>query len=301
VGDSRPIGVFDSGLGGLTVAKEIFRLMPFERIVYLGDTARVPYGGKSEDAIRRFGLQDARVLLEHGVKMLIVACNTVSSVALDYLERRIKDIPVIGVVLPGARAAAMRSADRRVGVIGTAATIRSGAYAKAIHSIDPTIKVYGKPCPLFVPLVEEGLIDSDITRLAVQHYLYEMVDLGIDTLILGCTHYPILMEVIQSTVGNRIQLVDSALWTAKEAQNIMRALGTAYPSPPQAQPEQYGQQMQVRRLTEFSVEASEGFAASRFLVSDVTPNFESVAQTLVGAGLPGIEKVAVEELEEKEL
>jgi len=293
VGDSRPIGVFDSGLGGLTVAKEIFRLMPKERIIYLGDTARVPYGGKSEETIRRFGLQDARTLLDLNVKMLIVACNTVSSVAIDYLERHIKNIPVIGVVLPGARAAAARSAEKRVGVIGTAATVRSGAYAKAIQSIDPNIKVYGKPCPLFVPLVEEGLIDSDITRLAVQHYLYEMVDLGIDTLILGCTHYPILMEVIQSTVGNRIQLVDSALWTAKEAQHIMKVLGTEYPA--QGSIEQNG------RSSQFSIEASEGFAASRFLVSDVTPNFELVAETLLGAGLPSIEKVSVEELEEKEL
>jgi glutamate racemase len=295
VGDSRPIGVFDSGLGGLTVVKEIFRLMPRERIIYLGDTARVPYGSKSEETIRRFGLQDARALLDLDVKMLVVACNTVSSVAIDYLERHIKEIPVIGVVLPGARAAATRSAQKRVGVIGTAATIRSGAYAKAINSIDPSIKVYGKPCPLFVPLVEEGLIDSDITRLAVQYYLYEMVDLGIDCLILGCTHYPILMEVIQSTVGNRIQLVDSALWTAKEAQHIMKALGAEYP----AAQTQTDPKEQSKRPGQFSLDTSEGFAASRFLVSDVTPNFESVAETLLGAGLPSIEKVSVEELEKE--
>ncbi len=304
MGDTRPIGVFDSGLGGLTVAKEIFRLMPWERIIYLGDTARVPYGGKSEETIRRFGLQDARTLLDLNVKMLIVACNTVSSVAIDYLERHIKDVPVIGVVLPGARAAATRSAEKRIGVIGTAATVRSGAYAKAINSIDPSIKVYGKPCPLFVPLVEEGMIDNDITRLAVQHYLYEMVDLGIDTLILGCTHYPILMEVIQSTVGNRIQLVDSALWTAKEAQHIMKATGTEYPAAQSHSKsmEQQERQAAVKRAAgQFSADNSEGVAASRFLVSDVTPNFESVAETLLGAGLPSIEKVSVEELEEKEV
>ncbi|MCL2182497.1 MAG: glutamate racemase [Chitinispirillia bacterium] len=274
--DSRPIGVFDSGLGGLTVAKEIFRLMPNERIIYLGDTARVPYGSKSEETIRRFGLQDARVLKDMDVKLLIAACNTVSSVAMDYLQEHIKDIPVIGVVLPGARAAALRSAEKRVGVIGTAATIRSGSYARAINNIDPGIKVYGKPCPLFVPLVEEGLIDSDITRMAVQHYLYEMVDLGVDCLILGCTHYPILMEVIQSTVGNRIQLVDSALWTAKEAQNILQAMGMS------------------------AGEDAAGLQASKFLVSDITPNFETVAETLLGTPLPGIEKVPVEELEGKQ-
>ena len=273
--DARPIGVFDSGLGGLTVAREIFRLMPNERIIYFGDTARVPYGGKSEETIRRFGFQDAMALKEMDVKLLIAACNTVSSVAMDYLERHIKDIPVIGVVLPGARAAVNRSAEKRVGVIGTTATIRSGSYAKAMQNIDPNIKVYGKPCPLFVPLVEEGLIDSEITRSAVQHYLYEMVDLGIDCLILGCTHYPILMEVIQSTVGNRIQLVDSALWTAKEAQNILKVTGALAP------------------------DGVDGFASSRFLVSDITPNFEAVAKTLLGMDLPNIEKLPVEVLEEK--
>ncbi|MDR0331046.1 MAG: glutamate racemase [Chitinispirillales bacterium] len=295
MGDSRPIGVFDSGLGGLTVAKEIFRLMPSERIIYLGDTARVPYGGKSEETIRRFGLQDARALLDLDVKLLVVACNTVSSVAIDYLERHIKGIPVIGVVLPGARAAATRSAEKRIGVVGTAATVRSMSYARAIHNIDPNIKVYGKPCPLFVPLVEEGLIDSDITRLAVQHYLYEMVDLGIDCLILGCTHYPILMEVIQSTVGNGIQLIDSALWTAKEAQNIMKALGIESAAPSEQREAAGGG---VRNSVVDN--AGGGLAASRFLGSDVTPNFEAVAEALLGARLPSIEKVPVEELEEKE-
>ncbi|MDR3013294.1 MAG: glutamate racemase [Chitinispirillales bacterium] len=275
MGDERPIGVFDSGLGGLTVAKEIFRLMPGERIIYLGDTARVPYGNKSEEAIKRFGLQDARMLLDMDIKLLIAACNTVSSVALSHLEQHVKDIPVIGVVWPGARAATSKSVEKRIGVIGTAATIRSGSYAKAINSIDPNIKVYGKPCPLFVPLVEEGLIDSDITRAAVQHYLYEMVDLGIDCLILGCTHYPILMEAIQGAVGNRIQLIDSALWVAKEAQNILKATNAA------------------------AAGDTGGFTLSRFLVTDLTPNFEPVAEALLGAGIPNIEKIAVEELEKK--
>jgi glutamate racemase len=274
--DSRPIGVFDSGLGGLTVAREIFRLMPKERIIYLGDTARVPYGNKSEETIRRFALQDARALLDMDVKMVIVACNTVSSVALDYLEQHIKGVPVIGVVLPGARAAANGSAEKKIGVIGTAATIRSNSYAKAIHNIDPDIKVYGKPCPLLVPLVEEGLIDNEITRLTVEHYLYELVDMGIDCLILGCTHYPILMEAIMGAVGNRVQLVDSALWTAREAQNILSAMNAHVPNT-----------------------VPDGLASSKFLVTDITPNFEIVAKTLLGATLPGIEKVDVETLERK--
>jgi len=275
--DSRPIGVFDSGLGGLTVAKEIFRLMPNERIVYLGDTARVPYGSKSEETIRRFAAQDANALRDMDIKLLIAACNTVSSVAMEYLEERVRDIPVIGVVKPGAKAAALRSVEKRIGVTGTAATIRSGSYSKAIHSIDPSIKVYGKPCPLFVPLVEEGLIDSEITRLAAEHYLYELIDLGIDCLILGCTHYPILTGIIQGVAGSRVRLVDSAMWTAKEAQDILGGLGALAPG-----------------------DGTGGLAASRFLVSDITPNFEPVAETLLGTRLPGIEKVSVEELEEKQ-
>ncbi len=273
--DTRPIGVFDSGLGGLTVVKEILRLMPSERIIYLGDTARVPYGGRSEDTIRQFGLQDAKVLVDMNIKLLVVACNTVSSVALDYLEQHVKEIPVIGVVLPGARAAVLRTAEKKVGVIGTAATIRSGSYAKAIQNIDPAIKVFGKACPLFVPLVEEGLLDSDITRLVAQHYLYEMIDLGVDCLILGCTHYPLLMEVIQGTVGNRMQLLDSALWTAKEAQDILTALDALAPR------------------------NADGIAASRFLVSDLTPHFETLAETFLGKKLPLIEKVTLEELAHK--
>ncbi|MFP4163258.1 MAG: glutamate racemase [Chitinispirillaceae bacterium] len=273
--DTRPIGVFDSGLGGLTVVKEILRLMPSEKVIYLGDTARVPYGGRSEETIRQFGLQDAQVLIDMDIKLLVVACNTVSSVALDFLKERIKEIPVIGVVLPGARASVLRTAEKRVGVIGTAATTRSASYAKAIHNIDSKIKVFGKACPLFVPLVEEGLLDSDITRLVAQHYLYEMVDLGVDCLILGCTHYPLLMEVIQGTVGTRIQLLDSALWTAKEAQDILIAIDALAPK------------------------NADGLASSRFLVSDLTPHFESLAETFLGEKLPVIEKVTLEELVHK--
>ncbi len=270
--DTRPIGVFDSGLGGLTVVKEIQRLMPAEKVVYLGDTARCPYGGRSDETIAKFGLQDAQFLLDMDIKLLIVACNTVSSVALDYLEHTIKSVPVIGVVLPGARAAVLRTADRKVGVIGTAATIRTNSYKNAMHCVDPGVKVYGKACPLFVPLVEEGLIDSDITRLVAQHYLYDMIDIGVDCLILGCTHYPLLMEVIQGTVGTRMQLLDSALWTAKEAQDILTALNALAPK------------------------ESDGHALSRFLISDLTPHFESLAESFLGRPLPSVEKLALEEL-----
>jgi len=270
--DTRPIGVFDSGLGGLTVVRELFRLMPGERIVYLGDTARCPYGGRSEETIRSFGMQDAQLLMEMDIKLLVVACNTVSSVALDYIERHIKETPVVGVVLPGARAAALRTAERKVGVIGTTATIRAGAYTRAIQTLDPAIKVYGKACPLFVPLVEEGLLDHEITRLTVQHYLRELLDLGADCIILGCTHYPLLIQTIQEFVGTRTHCVDSALWTAKEVQNILMALG------------------------DLSPEKAGGLSASRFMVTDYAPRFKELAAAFLGAALPSIDLVELEKL-----
>lgn len=270
--DPRPIGVFDSGLGGLTVVRELFRLMPGERIVYLGDTARCPYGGRSEETISTFGMQDARLLMDLDIKLLVVACNTVSSVALDYIQKNIKEIPVVGVVLPGARAAALRTAERKVGVIGTAATIRAGAYVRAVQAQNTAIKVYGKACPLFVPLVEEGLLDHEITRLAVQYYLAELLDIGVDCIILGCTHYPLLLRTIQEHVGTRIHLVDSALWTAKEVQDILAALG------------------------DISPEKDGGLAASRFMVTDFTPRFRELAVSFLGAELPSVERVTLEQL-----
>jgi glutamate racemase len=270
--DPRPIGMFDSGMGGLTVVKELLSCMPGERLVYLGDTARYPYGGRSDETIRTFGLEDARFLLSRDIKMLIVACNTVSSVALDDIQRECNEIPVIGVVAPGARAAVSRTASKKVGVIGTLATIRAQSYQKAIASLDAGIKTYGKACPLFVPLVEEGLADSDITRLAAQHYLYELVDYGIDCLILGCTHYPLLMEAIQSTVGANIQLLDSAHWTAKEAKDILSAMEERHP-------EQDG-----------------GKDSSRFFVTDRTEEFQRTASIFLGSPVANLEKINLEQL-----
>jgi glutamate racemase len=270
--DNRAIGCFDSGLGGLTVVRELIRLMPGERIVYLGDTARVPYGGRSDDTICTFGMQDAYFLLNEDIKLLVVACNTVSSVALDHIERSVKDIPVVGVVQPGARAAALRTAERKIGVIGTSATIRAGAYSRAIHSFDRDIKVFGKACPLFVPLVEEGLHGHDIARLTVQHYLAEMLDLNIDCIILGCTHYPLLMPVIQEMVGMRTHLLDSALWTAKEVQDILMALNG------------------------FSDRREGGMEESRFLITDLTPRFKDLAASFLGTPLPQVEQVPLERL-----
>jgi glutamate racemase len=270
--DSRPVGVFDSGLGGLTVVRELCRLLPNEQIFYLGDTARVPYGNRSDETVKRFGVEDARYLMKKNIKMLIVACNTVSSVALEHIRNEINEIPVIGVVLPGAKAAVMRTAERKIGVIGTSATIRTEAYSRAIHSIDRTLKVYGKACPLFVPLVEEGFVDSEITRMTSQYYLYDLIDLGIDCLILGCTHYPLLLEVLQETVGNRVQLVDSALWTAKEAQDILIALDS---------------------LTE---NKNNGLEQSIFYVTDFAPHFEKRAERFLGHEIPKVELIRFEDM-----
>jgi glutamate racemase len=222
--DSRPIGVLDSGIGGLSIAREILHLMPGERIIYAGDMARFPYGNRSDDTIRSYALQGAKAFMDREIKMLVIACNTISAIAQKDIEQRLPDVPVIGAVLPGARAAVLRTAERKIGIIGTPATIRSGAYKHAIDRIDSSIKVYETATPLLVPLVEEMMFDHDITRLTTQFYLYEMIDLGVDCLILGCTHYSPLMEVIQETAGTRVQLLDSALWTAKEAQDIMTAL-----------------------------------------------------------------------------
>ncbi len=270
--DPRPIGMFDSGLGGLTVAREVFRCMPGETVLYLGDTARCPYGGRSEETIRTFGMQDARFLVEQDIKMLIVACNTVSSVALDHIRAEINEIPVVGVVAPGARAAVQRTTRKKVGVVGTAATIRTGSYEKAIHDLDASITTYAKACPLFVPLVEEGLLDADITRLAAQHYLDDLVAVGIDCLILGCTHYPLLLETVQAAVGGGIQILDSALWAARESRDILFAMQA------------------------LSGGSSGGMEKSRFFVTDITPQFAQSAGRFLGAALPAIEKIELEQL-----
>jgi glutamate racemase len=271
--DARPIGIFDSGLGGLTVVREILRIMPTERVLYLGDTARCPYGNHADSTIAQFGAQDARFLIGKDIKMLIVACNTVSSVEIEHIRGSVvEEMPVIGVVEPGARAAVQRTAERRVGVIGTNATIRAQSYVRAIQAIDAGIKVFGRACPLFVPLVEEGMTDNDITRLVAQHYIYELVDLGIDCLILGCTHYPLLMEMIQETAGSRIQLIDSAFWAAKESHDILMGLGM------------------------LAEKGADGAAASRFFVTDMAPSFQTLASRFLGRDIANVETISLEEL-----
>lgn len=208
-----PIGIFDSGVGGLTVAREIMRQMPNEKIIYFGDTARVPYGNKSKDTVTRFSRQIARFLQTHRVKTIVVACNTASAYAMEDLEAEL-DIPVIGVVKPGAKMAADITRNGRIGVIATEGTIGSGLYTKYIKSLREDATIYGKACPLFVPLVEEGLWEDPVTMEIARRYLTELIDLDIDTLILGCTHYPLIRSVIGQVMGEAVTLVNPAYETA---------------------------------------------------------------------------------------
>lgn len=212
--DQRAIGVFDSGLGGLTAVRHLQRLLPKENIVYFGDTGRVPYGTRSRDTIRRYTEEDCRLLLEQDVKFIIAACGTVSSVAHDLLDRL--PVPAIGVVSPTAQAAAAATKNKRVGILGTAATIRSASFEKALLAINPTIQVTATPCPLFVPLVESGWIseDDEVAIPMVRRYLAAVKAAGVDTLILGCTHFPLLAPIIRTELGENVTLIDSGCETA---------------------------------------------------------------------------------------
>ena len=220
IDSNAPIGVFDSGIGGLTVAREIMRNLPSEKIVYFGDTARLPYGSKSKDTIIRYSRQIVRFLQSRNVKAIVVACNTASALALDTLEKEI-DIPIIGVVKPGARVAAQATVSKRVGVIATEATIRSGLYTELIQEIDPEISVIGKPCPLFVPLVEEGWRKDPITEMIARRYLEVLQEQDIDTLILGCTHYPLLRKLIGDIMGDKVRLVNPAYETSMVLKKLL--------------------------------------------------------------------------------
>ncbi len=216
----RPIGIFDSGIGGLSVVKEIRRLLPDESIVYFGDTARLPYGTKSKETIVRFSKEIVRFLLQCRVKLIVVACHTASSFSLPALKRQF-DVPVVGVVRPGARAAVRKTRSGRIGVLGTRSTVTSGSYAKAIQKLDSKAKVFSQSCPLFVPLVEEGHFHDEITRQVAEKYLLPMKRLNPDTVVLGCTHYPLIRGVIQEILGRDITLIDSARETAEEVKEII--------------------------------------------------------------------------------
>lgn len=259
----RAIGIFDSGVGGLTVLKEMMRLLPGEELIYLGDTARVPYGTKSSRTVLRYALEAASFLVEQRVKMLVVACNTASSVALPTLAEHFS-LPVIGVIEPGARKAVAVTRSKKVGVIGTEGTIKSGAYTEAIRALDPDTEVFAAACPLFVPLAEEGWAEHPAARLAAEEYLAPLVNAGIDTLVLGCTHYPLLKNTLRKVLGPGVELVDSAEETALLVAGPLREQTLFRHSRP---------------------------GRPRFFVTDVPTRFERVGGAFLGAPLLGVESV----------
>ena len=263
--NEKAIGVFDSGIGGLTVLKEIVRLMPGEDTVYLGDTARVPYGTKSRETVLRYAREDARFLSGFDIKIMVVACNTASAYAASELDRRM-DIPVVGVIEPGARAAAKAAGGRPIGVIGTEGTIRSGAYREAIKAIDPGAEVIERACPLFVPLAEEGITEGPLAELAARRYLEDLS--GVGTLVLGCTHYPLLKKTISKVMGPRVTLIDSALSTALEVKKILSEMG-----------------LEARK---------DNGARRRFFVTDSPGRFRKVGGLFFGSELDGVETARME-------
>jgi glutamate racemase len=260
------IGIFDSGVGGLTVLKAILHRFPGEEVIYLGDTARVPYGTKSPSTVLRYSLEAAAFLVAERVKMLVVACNTASAVALPALVERFS-LPVVGVIEPGARRAVSITRNRRVGVIGTEGTVKSGAYAKALQALDPRIEVFSTPCPLFVPLVEEGWAEHTVAQLAAREYLAPLLAQGIDTLVLGCTHYPLLKKTLRGVLGDGVALVDSAEETARSVEAIL-------------------QSQHLRRSGEPR--------GPRFFVTDIPERFERVGGAFLGAPLHQVGQVSLD-------
>ncbi len=215
--NNRPLGVFDSGVGGLTVVREINRLLPAESIVYLGDTARVPYGNKSPEAVQRYALEDSQFLISRDVKAIVVACNTASAYALESLKEQL-DIPVIGVIRPGVEAAIEKTKSGKIGIIATAGTIASEAYQQLILSIQPEAEIFASSTPLLVPLIEENWLDRPASRMVAEEYLKPLLDDGVDTLVLACTHYPLIRPLLQEVCGDQVVLVDSATTCARHTQ-----------------------------------------------------------------------------------
>jgi glutamate racemase len=220
--DNRPIGIFDSGLGGLSCVKEIMKIMPDEDVIYFGDTGRVPYGSRSQETLMKYVRQDIRFLKSFDIKMIIIACGTASSAALPWIDDEMQT-KIAGVVEPAARAAVKASKNKRIGVLGTSATVRYGKYVEDIKSICKEAEVFQKACPMFVPLVENGYVDSAVTKMIAEEYLTEFKDKQIDTLILGCTHYPLLKNVIRGIVGNDVVLIDSGAAAANSAFEYLKS------------------------------------------------------------------------------
>ncbi len=262
---SRPIGIFDSGIGGLTVLKAVRHELGAEDVVYFGDTARVPYGTKSKETITKFSVDNVSFLQSFDVKLVIVACNTASSLALEALKDRF-EVPIIGVIEPGARQALESTRSGRIGVIGTKATIGSGAYEACLKRIDPSVRVYSEACPLFVPFVEEGWLDGDVVNRVARTYLDGLKNFKIDTLILGCTHYPLLEGAIRKVLGPRVKLVNSAEETAKESRRLLGEMGV-------------------------SARRKRGAATTRFYVSDEPESFRTLGERFLGRSIESVAKV----------
>lgn len=265
------IGVFDSGIGGLTVVRELMRQLPGERIVYFGDTARAPYGNKSPKALVRFALENARFLTSKKIKFLVVACNSSSAYSLPALRHKLK-VPVLGVILAGARAAVGRTDGQKLGVIGTHATIKSAAYKKAIKELSPNATVLTLACPLFVPLAEEGWNSHKVAGAVAREYLLPLKNKGIDTLVLGCTHYPLLKGVIRKVMGKKVALVDSAHETAREVKEMLAATGL------------------------LSRRKNLPFSAHEFFVSDLPGQFGDLGRRFLGRELSKVTQVAPKEI-----
>ena len=265
----KPIGVFDSGIGGLTVVKRLASTLPNENIIYFGDTARVPYGSKSNSTVIEYSIQNTKFLLQKNIKALVVACNTASSIAIpDLIE--MFDIPIIGMIEPGSRMALSKTKNKKIGVIGTRATIGNLAYSKEIKKMDNKAEVFEKPCPLFVPLAEEGWIKHRATYEIAEEYLKELRENKIDTLVLGCTHYPILSEVIQEVVGKKVALIDSGVASSELIKT---------------------------ELEKFDLLSDSGTNGSQeYYVSDIPAKFKEVAELFLGKAISHVHKVDLEVL-----
>jgi glutamate racemase len=270
-----PIGIFDSGVGGLTVYKALHERLPNERFVYLGDTARVPYGTKSLATVERYAVENSRFLEAHGIKLLVVACNTASALALPAIRRAIK-VPIIGVIEPGSRAAVEIAQDQDVGVIATEATVQSHAYAKAIASMGAQGQVIERACPLFVPLAEEGWADSDVARAVARDYLHDFTETPPAALVLGCTHYPILSDVISETVGSEVKLIDSGAATARDVESLLESSDLTHEDIPGL--------YQERQLCD---------DLDHFYVTDAAERFAKVAERFLGSAPSILEAVEI--------